>query len=121
MTFNSNQYQENNSVWNPFIPTARDIKRTDELAGKNTVLAGVLSFFLLPLAMIYLNRGINNLKIIGYVFVAGFMIGIVTSNRSSRDTNAAANLIGVAGNIAIIAENTRTITLARKRKSETNF
>ncbi|AFY52656.1 hypothetical protein Riv7116_0041 [Rivularia sp. PCC 7116] len=120
MTFNSNQDQENNSPWNPFVPTARDIERTDELAGKNPAIAGVLSFFLLPAAMIYLNRGINNLKILGYVFVAGVMIGMVTSNRNSRDTNPAANLIGVLGNIAVIAENTRTITLARKRQSEIN-
>ncbi|MBV6623954.1 MAG: hypothetical protein KI793_13625 [Rivularia sp. (in: Bacteria)] len=121
MTFNSNQDQNNNSAWNPFVPTKRDIERTDELADKNPVIAGVLSFFLLPAAMIYLNRGINNLKILGYVFLAAFMIGIVTSNRNSKDTDPVANLIGVIGNIAVIAENTRTITLARQRKSQNNF
>ena len=42
-------------AFNPFLPTRRDIERTDELARKNPVLAGFLTFFLLPLGMIYLN------------------------------------------------------------------
>ena len=45
MTFNSNQEQNNSSVWNPFEPTKRDIHRTEELAGKNPALAGFLTFF----------------------------------------------------------------------------
>ena len=121
MSFNSDQNETNSSVWNPFAPTKRDIERTDKLAEKNPAIAGLLSFLFLPGAMIYMNRGINNLKIIGYVFVIAFSIGILAHNKSEEETTVMGNVVGIVGNIAIIVENTRTITLARKRQSENNF
>lgn len=103
-----NQNQTPHSPWNPFLPTKRDISRTKELAEKSPIVAGVLTLFLLPAAMIYLNRGVNNLKILGYVFVAGFMIGIF----SYKDKG---HLIGLCGQVAIVTENVKAVTLARKR------
>jgi len=52
--------------WNPFIPTKRDLERTDELAKKDPIITGVLSYLFLPAGLIYLNRAINPLKIFGY-------------------------------------------------------
>jgi len=45
--------------WNPFVPTKRDVERTEELASKNAALTGVLTWFFPPLGLIYLNRGMN--------------------------------------------------------------
>ncbi|MEA5598490.1 hypothetical protein [Rivularia sp. UHCC 0363] len=119
MAFN-NPNETNGSIWNPFQPTKRDIDRTEQLAKKNPVIAGLLTFFFLPAAMLYLNRGVNNLKILGYVFVLAFAIAIV-SEVSENKSDKQPQIIGLLGNIAIIAENIRTITLARKRQSEINF
>lgn len=121
MTFNSNQEQNNSSAWNPFEPTKRDIYRTEELADKNPVIAGLLTFFFFPATMIYLNRGVNNLKIFGYMIVLIFMITIAGGNESEKESERIGNVVGVLANITLIIENTRTITLARKRKSEANF
>lgn len=116
MTFNSNDNESNKSFWNPFLPTKRDIERTDELANKNPVIAGSLSFFFLPAAMIYLNRGVNNLKILGYVFVIAFTMGMVFHEKSDKEIEAMGNVVGLVGNVAVVAENTRAISLARKRQ-----
>jgi len=121
MPFDSNEDQNNSSAWNPFVPTKRDIERTEELASKNPVVAGSLGFLFPIGAMIYLNRGINNLKIFGYVFLIGFMIGMLGYNSSDKEVKVITKVIGVLGNVALMAENTRTITLARKRQSENNF
>ena len=121
MTFNSNEEPNNNSAWNPFLPTNRDIERTEELASKNPVIAGLLTFLMLPLGMLYLNRGINGLKILGYTFLAAFIVGAANYNKSDEELEAMSNSIGVMGSIAAIAESTRAVTLARKRQSENNF
>jgi hypothetical protein len=110
---NPNGNQVDNSLWNPFLPTERDINRTEELAKKDPVIAGLLTFFLMPAAMIYLNRGINNLKIVGYVFVVCFGIGFtIGDGKGAKDL---ARSIGFAGSIAAIIENARSVDLARKR------
>lgn len=121
MTFNSNEEPKNNSVWNPFVPTKRDIERTEELANKNPFIAGLLTFFLLPLGMLYLNRGINGLKILGYTFLVAFILGMANYNKSDKEIEAMGESVGVIGGIAAIVESTRTVTLARKRQSENNF
>ncbi|RUT08356.1 hypothetical protein DSM106972_015240 [Dulcicalothrix desertica PCC 7102] len=111
-------YQSEYSPWNPFLPTKRDIERSEELSKKEPWVAGVLSFLLLPAAMIYLNRGVNNLKIVGYVFVIAFAVGLTTYNsKNEKELDAIGNLIGVCGQIAATAENIRAVTLARKRVS----
>ncbi|MBE9201132.1 MULTISPECIES: hypothetical protein [unclassified Nodularia (in: cyanobacteria)] len=119
MTTDPNQNQPEDSPWNPFIPTKRDISRTEELAKKSPVVAGVLTFFMVPIAMIYLNRGVNNLKILGYVFVIGFMLGVVSYKENEENNTAKTpiigNVVGLGGSIALISENIRAITLARKR------
>ena len=121
MTFNSNKDQNNSSAWNPFEPTKRDIDRTEELAGKNPAIAGFLTFFFLPAAMIYLNRGVNNLKIFGYMIVLIVAIAMSGGNENEKESERIGNVVGVLTNITLIIENTRTITLARKRQSEANF
>jgi hypothetical protein len=116
MATDFNQNQTPDSPWNPFLPTKRDISRTEELAEKSPVVAGILTFFLVPAAMIYLNRGVNNLKILGYVFVTAFMVGIVSSGeKDARKMEGMSNLVGLCGQVALITENVKAVTLARKR------
>ncbi|MBN3896672.1 MAG: hypothetical protein HWQ41_15805 [Nostoc sp. NOS(2021)] len=116
MTTDFNQNQTPNSPWNPFLPTKRDISRTEELAQKSPIVAGVLTFFLPLACMIYLNRGVNNLKIFGYIFVTAFIVGIVSyEGKASGKTQGIGNLVGLCGQVAIITENVKAVTLARKR------
>ena len=121
MRFNPDEESNSDYAFNPFLPTRRDIERTDELARKNPVQAGFLTFFLLPLGMLYLNRGINGIKILGYTFIVAFMLGIANYNKSDKQVEAMGESVGVIGGIAAIVESTRTVTLARKRQSENKF
>ena len=106
------QAKEHNP-WNPFIPTERDLKRTEELSKKNPVLAGLLTFFLLPIGMIYLNRGVNSLKILGYIFIFAFFVAIVSDTEETAED--AVDVIGLAGSVALIAESVNCIAQARNR------
>lgn len=112
--------QRNNNTnvnsWNPFIPTGRDIARTDELASKNPILGGLLSFFFVPFGLFYLNRGINALKITGYVFAACFMLGLVA--KTEEDANSLGRLVGLIGSGAITAEQVVAINKARQRQEK---
>lgn len=113
MTLNSTE----SSPWNPFLPTKRDIERSEELAKKNATVAGLLTFFLLPLAMVYLNRGVNNLKILGDLFLIGFVLGFVSyDGKNDKKIEEMGNFIGLCGQIALITENVRAVTLARQRQ-----
>lgn len=118
------------SLWNPFAPTARDIQRTEVLAKKNQFIAGALTLVFFPFAMIYLKRGVNTLKIFLYSVIVALVIGGVvgagdyltgdfvdpTSKSETRKKNENTNLvIGLVANIAMIAENIRSINLARQR------
>ena len=103
------------NIWNPFIPTERDIKRTEKLAQKNPVVAGILSLLLLPIGLVYLNRGVNSLKILGYVFALAFLVGL--SSPSEEEAEEIGEGIGYLGAIAITVEQVRTVTEARKRKN----
>lgn len=103
--------------WNPFIPTQRDIGRTEELAAKNPITAGVLSFLFFPAGLVYLNRGVNTLKILGYVFAAGFVLGIV-SNSNNENTKNPSNLVSLIGTGAITAEQVMAVNKARQRLKE---
>ena len=115
MTTDPHQNQNEDSPWNPFLPTKRDITRTEELAEKSPLVAGLLTFFLAPAGMIYLNRGVNNLKIIGYVFAICFTLGLISSEKSDKELERMGNLVGFCGQVALITENVKAITLARKR------
>jgi len=129
MTFNSNEEQYQGSAFNPFVPTKRDIARTEELANKNHIVAGLLGFIFPIAAMIYLNRASNNLKMIAYSFVIGTAVGFtfITTNQnkdveevieSSQGYNAIGRVFNLLGSIAFMTENGRAVTLARKRQSE---
>lgn len=138
MTFQVNQEQYKGSVFNPFVPTKRDIQRTEELATKNPVIAGLLGF-LFPIGVcIYLNRISNNLKINLYflILAAPIMFAFLSEPKKSYENEEqfledvdriiqkySPIMSGVSflGNIAMMAENTRAVTLARKRKSEMNL
>ncbi|PHJ69057.1 hypothetical protein VF14_02615 [Nostoc linckia z18] len=116
MATGSNQNQTPDSPWNPFLPTQRDINRTEELAEKSPIVAGVLTFFIAPVAMIYLNRGVNNLKILGYVFVTAFMLAMASyDEKDPAKVERTGNLVGLCGQVALITENVKAVTLARKR------
>jgi hypothetical protein len=104
------------SPWNPFISTKRDISRTEELAKKSPLAAGLLTFLFVPLGMIYLNRGVNSLKILGYIFVFAFMLGIASyKENNAEEMEGMSNAVGFCGQVAIITENVRAVNLARKR------
>ena len=105
---------EESNPWNPFLPTQRDIQRTKELSQKNAVVAGVLSFLFAPFGMLYLNRGINGLKIFGYVFICAFVFALASS--SEEEAGEVAEGIGFIGGIAIVVEQVNTVTKARQRK-----
>ncbi|MGD1919865.1 MAG: hypothetical protein ACFCAD_13825 [Pleurocapsa sp.] len=109
----SNFQVKEHNPWNPFLPTKRDIQRTEELSKKNHVVAGLLTFLLLPVGMIYLNRGVNSLKILGYVFIFAFLVGIVSDTEETAE--GAANVVGLAGSIALIAESANCVIQARNR------
>lgn len=110
----ANLQSKESNPWNPFEPTQRDIQRTNELSQKNHVVAGVLSLFFLPVGMIYLNRGINSLKILGYVFVFAFVFALMSN--SEEEAAEIGNGIGVLGSITIVAEQVNTVIKARQRK-----
>lgn len=116
---NNDQGNNTYSPWNPFAPTKRDIERTEDLAGKNPVIAGVLTIVFSIAAMIYLNRGINNLKILGYLFAISFGIGmiggVVVSKENEKQLEPISTALSVGGSIALVTENIRAVTLARKR------
>ena len=98
---------------NPFICTARDVNRTGELSKKNPVLTGAITFFFFPAGLFYLNRGINTLKIIGYLFTVTFLLNMVTdSNQKLKDF---IELIAIG---AITTEQVLTINKARQRLKE---
>jgi hypothetical protein len=101
---------------NPFISTKRDIVRTEELASKNAALAGILSFIFLPAGLLYLNRGMNALKILGYVFAVSFMFGLATE--AEGNSKKFSNLLGLIGTGAITAEQVMAVNKARQRLQE---
>ncbi len=100
--------KENLSVWNPFVPNTRDITRTNELAQKNEILTGVLSFIFFPAGLIYLNRAINPLKIFGYTIILSVLFKMGSSSNSS-------NFISLLGTSAITAEQVIAVKSARQR------
>jgi hypothetical protein len=146
MTFNSNQEQYKGSIWNPFVPTKRDIERTDELASKNAVIAGVLGFIFPIGAAFYLNRISNSLKLGMYFMIIIFPIlfsvqsqfierfknienaeqlteeqFIEKVNTINQEYIPVIRGINFLISIAFMAESARAVTLARKRQSENNL
>ncbi|MFM5979219.1 MAG: SHOCT domain-containing protein [Sphaerospermopsis kisseleviana] len=104
--------KENISLWNPFIPTQRDINRSSELAQKNEIVAGILSFIFFPAGLIYLNRAINPLKILGYTIVLGVLVNISSSNSEENPSS----FISLLGASAITAEQVIAVKSARQRQ-----
>jgi len=116
-TNNNDQGNHTYSPWNPFAPTKRDIERTEKLAEKSPVVTGVLGILFPVVAMIYLNRGRNSLKILGYLFVISFSIGVVAavSKVSQKQLAPITHALSLGGSIVLTTENIRAVTLARKR------
>lgn len=104
------------NAWNPFLPTPRDLKRTAQLAKKNTFIAGVLTFLFLPAAMIYLNRGLNPVKIFGYAIAISMAVSVSTASSEDKAFEIG-QWAGSIANIIIVAENINTINQARKRQN----
>ena len=102
--------------WNPLCPTQRDLDRTNELAKKNPVVAGVLTAIFPLFGLIYLNRGVNFLKILGYVFVLSFAVGITVESEETAETMG--NMISLGGTVALIVEQTGSVSQARKRSQD---
>ena len=108
------------SPWNPFTPTETDIKRTEILAKKSYSWAVFLCFLAPVFCMSYLNRGVNNLKMIGYGALVGGMIGFTSSNIENSESrnkyyNEMIGIVQISLSISLMTENVRSITLARKR------
>lgn len=104
--------KENLSVWNPFVPSKRDINRTSELAQKNEILTGVLSFIFFPAGLIYLNRAINPLKIFGYTIILSVLVKMGSSSNPEENSTNFISLLGIS---AITAEQVITVRSARQR------
>jgi hypothetical protein len=104
------------SPWNPFFPTKRDLQRTEILAKKDPIVTGIL-MFIFPLAgMIYLNRGLNSLKIFGYTFLIGLSIlGNLSDNITDEDLEGMKSAVRLTSLVVLTTESVRTVTLARKR------
>jgi hypothetical protein len=108
--------------WNPFIPTKRDLERTDELAKKDPIITGVLSYLFLPAGLIYLNRAINPLKIFGYtIFLLIFVSTVFRSQENEDNSNSLANLITFIGVSGWTAEQVITVNKARQRQKGNSF
>lgn len=110
-----NSHSTKNS-WNPFIPSERDIVRTDELASKNALIAGILTAILLPAGLLYLNRGINPLKILGYAFAATLTLSLMSKTPESASETG--NSLGIIAGGVITAEQVIAINKARQRLKE---
>lgn len=106
----------NFNPYNPFIPTKRDIQRSNELSAKNPVVAGILTFLFVPAGLLYLNRGINCLKIFGYIFAVSFIFALVS--KPNEESQGVGNLISVIGAGAITAEQVMSVNKARQRLQE---
>ena len=109
----ANFQRTKSNSWNPFAPTERDLQRTEELSQKNALVAGILTFFFTPFGMLYLNRGVNCMKIMGYTFILIFVV--VLMEESPEQGNPAINFIGSVANIAIVVEQVNSINQARKK------
>lgn len=103
----------NAQEWNPFIPTERDLARTDELASKNVITTGIITFLFLPAGLIYLNRGVNTSKIFGYALILTILL-ILSGKGKGRITSFIA--LG-----AIAAEQVLTVKSAHRRKGNFNI
>jgi len=101
----------NTQEWNPFIPTERDLARTDELASKNFTTAGIITFLFFPAGLIYLNRGVNTAKIFGYTLFLTTLL-ILSGKGQGRITQIIA--LG-----AIAVEQVLTVKSAQRRKGTT--
>lgn len=132
MTFQSKGSQHKRINWNPFLPTKRDIERTNKLAEKNPILVGALVFFLPVGAIIYLNRGENYLNFIVYLIIISLIIVImfaiyvvINKDKGYEDIGEIAKVcdsmievVYVVIRIGATVESIGAVTLARKRKSE---
>ena len=115
MAYQPNGHSTENP-WNPFIPSKRDIVRTDELASKNALIAGVLTACFLPAGLFYLNRGINLLKILGYAFAVALTLSLMSKTQESASESG--NSLGIIAGGVITAEQVIAINKARQRLKE---
>ena len=60
--------------------------------------------------MLYLNRSINCLKILGYVFICAFVFALASNSEEVAEG------IDILGSIAIVVEQVNTVNKARQRK-----
>jgi hypothetical protein len=102
----------NSDIWNPFIPTEKDLSRANELAQKNLILTGVLTFIFFPAGLIYLNRAINPLKIFGYTFILTMVLGLGGSSRTKQGFIDFVYFLGIS---AMTVEQVMTVKSASKR------
>lgn len=103
------------NFWNPFIPTERDLTRTNILANKKVAVVVIFGLLLSPLASaLYLNRFLNTFKILGYVCFLSMALGY-GHDVDERYLKKIAHGIGVLGSIATVAEQSLAIKNARLR------
>lgn len=112
----ANSQELKSNFWNPFLPTIRDVIRTEELSQKDLLFVGFITWFLFPLGLLYLNRGVNCLKIFGYVFI--FALAIMIFEQNDKQADKLAEALGLIANITITFENINSIKQANKRIRE---
>lgn len=132
MTFYSKERQYEGSNWNPFVPTIRDIRRTNKLASKNPTIVGALVFFFPVGAIVYLNRIENYFKFLVYFIIISLTIVImfgvyvvVNKDKGYEEISKVAqlcdsmiNIVYLLSRIAVTVESIKTVTLARERQSD---
>ena len=65
--------------------------------------------------MIYLNRGVNSLKILAYAFFFAMTLAALSSE-SEEQAFKTGQGVGTIANIVMIVENVNTVNKARKRQ-----
>ena len=131
----ANFQKTESNPWNPFVPTKRDIQRSQELSKKNALLTGIVTFLAPFYGMLYLNRGVNCLKIFGYMLILMFAVVLMDESpeqgnpvryiirlspvflmeESPKQGNPVRDIIVPVLNIMVAAEQVNSIYQARKR------
>ena len=106
--------------YNPFEPTTRDYKRTEELAAKNLAAVIIGGLFISPIAAsLYLGRAANLFKILVYTFISTMTI-CVTVFPNEAEAAQISRGMGSVANLVILAEQVNAVKQAKKRQSEEN-
>ena len=106
-------------IFNPYIPSKRDLRRSEILANKNLNRVAICNAIFLPLSLIYLNRIVNFIKIsIFFIFLIIPLIRIIVYRLMNGDPFAeeiSSSLGGILLVVLNLSEQIYCVREARKR------